>query len=122
MPSALGFTSYYLYIWEHLLYLLCFQNHRQSGADITISCLPMEGRYALFSNSFSTLYAIVHISDFLQMTENYPYESLLSLHDSRASDFGLMKIDNKGRVLSFSEKPKGDDLKAMVMIFMLSLF
>jgi len=29
-----------------------------------------------------------------------------------------MKIDNKGRILSFSEKPKGADLKAMVkMIF-----
>ncbi|KAJ6351666.1 hypothetical protein OIU78_007546 [Salix suchowensis] len=50
-------------------------NHRQGGADITLSCLPMD--------------------------------------DSRASDFGLMKIDNKGRVLSFSEKPKGVDLKAM---------
>lgn len=35
---------------------------------------------------------------------------------SRASDFGLMKIDDKGRVLSFSEKPKGDDLKAMVAL------
>jgi glucose-1-phosphate adenylyltransferase len=29
------------------------------------------------------------------------------------TDFGLMKIDDKGRVISFSEKPKGDDLKAM---------
>lgn len=27
-----------------------------------------------------------------------------------------MKIDKKGRVLSFSEKPKGDDLKAMVIV------
>ncbi|ONK76418.1 uncharacterized protein A4U43_C03F27600 [Asparagus officinalis] len=52
-------------------------NHRQNGADITISCLPMD--------------------------------------DSRASDFGLMKIDNKGRVTSFSEKPKGNDLKAMAV-------
>ncbi|KAF2309480.1 hypothetical protein GH714_003183 [Hevea brasiliensis] len=58
-------------------YLDFVQNHRQSGADITISCLPMD--------------------------------------DSRASDFGLMKIDSKGRVLSFSEKPKGDDLKAMAV-------
>lgn len=56
-------------------YMDFVQNHKQSGADITISSLPMD--------------------------------------DSRASDFGLMKIDNKGRVLSFSEKPKGDDLKAM---------
>ena len=33
---------------------------------------------------------------------------------SRASDFGLMKIDDTGRVISFSENPKGADLKAMV--------
>ncbi|CAA0839870.1 Glucose-1-phosphate adenylyltransferase large subunit 1- chloroplastic [Striga hermonthica] len=58
-------------------YMDFVQNHRQSGADITISCLPID--------------------------------------DSRASDFGLMKIDNKGRVLSFSEKPKGNDLKAMAV-------
>ncbi|CAL4927173.1 unnamed protein product [Urochloa decumbens] len=37
----------------------------------------------------------------------------LPIDDSRASDFGLMKIDDTGRVISFSEKPKGDDLKAM---------
>jgi len=35
------------------------------------------------------------------------------LYVSRASDFGLMKIDDTGRIISFSEKPKGDDLKAM---------
>ncbi|XP_078156698.1 uncharacterized protein LOC144552588 isoform X2 [Carex rostrata] len=29
------------------------------------------------------------------------------------TDFGLMKIDCTGRVISFSEKPMGDDLKAM---------
>ncbi|KAK7245832.1 hypothetical protein RIF29_40684 [Crotalaria pallida] len=56
-------------------YMDFVQNHRESKADITLSCLPMD--------------------------------------DSRASDFGLMKIDNKGRILSFSEKPKGEDLKAM---------
>uniref|UniRef100_A0A0D9ZCS1 Glucose-1-phosphate adenylyltransferase n=1 Tax=Oryza glumipatula TaxID=40148 RepID=A0A0D9ZCS1_9ORYZ len=37
----------------------------------------------------------------------------LPIDDSRASDFGLMKIDDTGRVIAFSEKPKGDDLKAM---------
>jgi glucose-1-phosphate adenylyltransferase len=31
----------------------------------------------------------------------------------RASDFGLMKIDNSGRVIDFSEKPKGDALLKM---------
>lgn len=56
-------------------YMDFVRDHRESGADITLSCLPMD--------------------------------------DSRASDFGLMKIDNKGRILSFSEKPKGAELKAM---------
>ncbi|GAB2212366.1 hypothetical protein Droror1_Dr00020327 [Drosera rotundifolia] len=58
-------------------YMDFVQSHRKSGADITISCLPMD--------------------------------------NSRASDFGLMKIDSKGRVLFFSEKPKGDDLKALAV-------
>ncbi|PPR85822.1 hypothetical protein GOBAR_AA34876 [Gossypium barbadense] len=58
-------------------YMDFVQNHRQSGADITISSLPID--------------------------------------DRRASDFGLMKIDNKGRILSFSEKPKGAELKAMAV-------
>ncbi|XP_009621409.1 glucose-1-phosphate adenylyltransferase large subunit 1 [Nicotiana tomentosiformis] len=33
--------------------------------------------------------------------------------DSRASDFGLVKIDSRGRVVQFAEKPKGFDLKTM---------
>mmetsp|Transcript_28085 Transcript_28085/g.61481 ORF Transcript_28085/g.61481 Transcript_28085/m.61481 type:complete len:502 (-) Transcript_28085:138-1643(-) len=51
------------------------RTHRSVGADITVSCLPMD--------------------------------------DSRASDFGLMKIDDTGRIIAFSEKPTGDELKAM---------
>ena len=39
--------------------------------------------------------------------------SVVPMDDRRASDFGLMKIDQSGRVVSFSEKPKGDALKAM---------
>lgn len=39
--------------------------------------------------------------------------SVLPIDETRASDFGLMKIDGNGRVLSFSEKPKGDALQAM---------
>lgn len=58
-------------------YMDFVQDHWQSGADITISCIPMD--------------------------------------DNRASDFGLMKIDETGRVLFFSEKPKGDDLKAVAV-------
>jgi glucose-1-phosphate adenylyltransferase len=39
--------------------------------------------------------------------------SVVPVDERRASDFGLMKIDKTGRVISFSEKPKGDALKAM---------
>jgi glucose-1-phosphate adenylyltransferase len=39
--------------------------------------------------------------------------SVVPMDEKRASDFGLMKIDNQGRIVDFSEKPKGDELKAM---------
>lgn len=39
--------------------------------------------------------------------------SVVPMDEGRASDFGLMKIDGKGRVTAFSEKPKGDALRAM---------
>ena len=39
--------------------------------------------------------------------------SVIPVDGRRASDYGLMKIDKSGRVVSFSEKPKGDALKAM---------
>jgi glucose-1-phosphate adenylyltransferase len=40
--------------------------------------------------------------------------SVLPMDDERASDFGLMKLDDAtGRVTSFSEKPKGDELRSM---------
>jgi glucose-1-phosphate adenylyltransferase len=51
------------------------QRHRETGADITLSVIPID--------------------------------------DRRASDFGLMKIDQSGRVVDFSEKPKGEALAAM---------
>ncbi len=51
------------------------QRHRETGADITLSVIPID--------------------------------------KSRASDFGLMKIDQSGRVIDFSEKPKGDELDRM---------
>ena len=51
------------------------QRHRDTGADITLSVVPIEHK--------------------------------------RASDFGLMKIDDTGRVIDFSEKPKGDALLKM---------
>ncbi|GMH23569.1 hypothetical protein Nepgr_025412 [Nepenthes gracilis] len=39
--------------------------------------------------------------------------SCVPVGESRASDFGLMKIDRRGRVSQFCEKPKGADLKSM---------
>lgn len=39
--------------------------------------------------------------------------SVLPIDEKRASDFGLMKLDDSGRVISFSEKPKGDALQQM---------
>jgi glucose-1-phosphate adenylyltransferase len=39
--------------------------------------------------------------------------SVIPIDNRRASDFGLMKIDNAGRVVKFSEKPKGDALTEM---------
>lgn len=39
--------------------------------------------------------------------------SVIPIDKSRASDFGLMKIDRSGRVIDFSEKPKGEALDQM---------
>ena len=39
--------------------------------------------------------------------------SVVPMAEAQASEFGLMKIDQTGRVIDFKEKPKGDDLKAM---------
>ena len=51
------------------------QRHRETGADITLSVIPVDAK--------------------------------------RASDFGLMKIDDTGRIVDFSEKPKGEALEKM---------
>lgn len=39
--------------------------------------------------------------------------SVVPIDDRRASSFGLMKINNQGRIIDFAEKPKGEDLKKM---------
>ncbi|KAL1349417.1 hypothetical protein HN51_025921 [Arachis hypogaea] len=39
--------------------------------------------------------------------------SCAAVGESRASDYGLVKVDDTGRVIQFSEKPKDDDLRAM---------
>ena len=45
------------------------------------------------------------------------WELTSSFFCSRASDYGLMKIDGTGRIVHFAEKPKGPNLAAMVHAF-----
>ncbi|KAG5624969.1 hypothetical protein H5410_010187 [Solanum commersonii] len=57
--------------------------------------------------------------DYMELVQNHIDRnaditlSCAPAEDSRASDFGLVKIDSRGRVVHFAEKPKGFDLKAM---------
>jgi hypothetical protein len=37
------------------------------------------------------------------------------MDEERAAAFGLMKIDDTGRIIDFAEKPTGDELKAMMV-------
>jgi glucose-1-phosphate adenylyltransferase len=39
--------------------------------------------------------------------------SVIPIDEKRASSFGLMKIDDNGRIIDFKEKPTGKELKAM---------
>lgn len=39
--------------------------------------------------------------------------SVTPCDEAAASDFGLLKTDDKGRIVEFKEKPKGDELQAM---------
>jgi glucose-1-phosphate adenylyltransferase len=58
----------------------------------------------------------MNYADFIQRHRETKADITLSVvpvDESRASDFGLMKIDKTGRVRSFSEKPTGDALKTM---------
>ncbi|MEH2067808.1 MAG: glucose-1-phosphate adenylyltransferase [Nostoc sp.] len=70
--------EYLILSGDHLYrmdYRQFIHRHRETGADITLSVIPIDER--------------------------------------RASDFGLMKIDDSGRVIDFSEKPKGEALLQM---------
>ncbi len=40
---------------------------------------------------------------------------VIAVEEEKASDFGLLKIDDNNNVLEFSEKPKGDALKKMAV-------
>jgi len=58
----------------------------------------------------------MNYADFIQRHRQTKADITLSVvpvDEQRPSDFGLVKIDKSGRVLSFSEKPKGAALKAM---------
>lgn len=46
----------------------------------------------------------------------------LPMDEKRATAFGLMKIDDEGRIIEFAEKPKGEQLKAMKVKYPLSDF
>lgn len=70
--------EYLILSGDHLYrmdYRLFVERHRETGADITLSVVPIA--------------------------------------EDNASEFGLMKIDDQGQVVAFSEKPKGDALQAM---------
>ncbi len=70
--------EYLILSGDHLYrmdYRLFVERHRETGADITLSVVPIDQK--------------------------------------RASDFGLMKIDDQGRIIDFSEKPKGNALQKM---------
>jgi glucose-1-phosphate adenylyltransferase len=70
--------QYLILSGDHLYrmdYRQFIQHHRQTKADITLSVIPIEEKWA--------------------------------------SSFGLMKIDGQGRVIDFSEKPKGEALQKM---------
>jgi len=41
--------------------------------------------------------------------------SAVPMDEERAAAFGLMKIDDTGKIIDFAEKPKGDALKAMAV-------
>lgn len=43
----------------------------------------------------------------------------LPMDEARATAFGLMKIDEEGRIVEFAEKPKGEQLKAMKVTLLL---
>ena len=60
----------------------------------------------------------MNYADFIQRHRQTKAEITLAVvpvNESRASEFGLMKIAENGRVLSFSEKPTGESLKAMAV-------
>ncbi|KAK2649885.1 hypothetical protein Ddye_017374 [Dipteronia dyeriana] len=72
IENILILSGDHLYRMDYMDFL---QHHIDSGADISVSCIPVD--------------------------------------ESRASDFGLVKVDEEGRIRQFLEKPKGESLRSM---------
>ncbi|XWS46347.1 hypothetical protein CRYUN_Cryun14cG0057600 [Craigia yunnanensis] len=72
IKNILLLSGDHLYRMDYMDFL---QKHINSGADISVSCLPVD--------------------------------------ESRASDFGLLKIDENGQIRQFLEKPKAESLRSM---------
>ncbi|MED6108920.1 hypothetical protein PIB30_028654 [Stylosanthes scabra] len=55
-----------------------------------------------------------NIENILKLSGNHRYiMDYMDFVQVRVSDYGLMKIDQTGRIVQFAEKPKGTDLKKM---------
>jgi glucose-1-phosphate adenylyltransferase len=92
-------------------YLLSYkQSHIDRNADITVSCAAVGDRYFMFSHLLNVFRFYI---DLFVLIKIHCFISTCLLF-SRASDYGLVKVDSRGRIIQFSEKPKGADLKSMV--------
>lgn len=101
------------------LFLICSIIDRVVQISLFLVYQWMIGRLLVLDKYGFPLFISQHyfhsiVQDLIFTTLHYSISSRLCY--SRAADFGLMKIDQKGRILSFSEKPKGEDLKAMVIL------
>jgi hypothetical protein len=96
---------------------ISLQKHIDTNADITVSCLPMDDRYIYMKYLPDMVsFNLYNEGIPLYLPEAELLQTIISFYVScsRASDYGLMKIDGTGRIIQFAEKPKGSDLKAMV--------
>lgn len=89
------------------------QNHIDRNSDITVSCVPVGERYAVTS-IFGGECPFLNKLRFSFLIRNFRLFLHIMAFLSRASDYGLMKIDSRGRVIQFWEKPKETELEAMV--------
>jgi hypothetical protein len=119
------------------------QRHKDTDADITISCVPMDYRYIYVP--MLHIYPLPFSSDSRgkktnhEITRSYGEQILVAIWTvnnrvtltdwwcwclfcgwvlySRASEMHpLMKIDNNGQVIHFNEKPRHESLSSMVCL------